>query len=64
MAEVFTTKPESLLSQLAMQDPLFMKSGHCYRNKKNRNSRSLSWASVCEGLYLASIMNNPTFQML
>ncbi|XP_012619135.2 E3 SUMO-protein ligase ZBED1 [Microcebus murinus] len=67
MREAFATafsklKPES--SQQPAPDALAAKSGHVHESKKQQELTAAVVALVCEGLYPASIVDEPTFRAL
>ncbi|XP_030782089.1 zinc finger BED domain-containing protein 1 [Rhinopithecus roxellana] len=67
MREAFATafsklKPES--SQQPGQDALAVKAGHGYDSKKQQELTAAVLGLICEGLYPASIVDEPTFKVL
>ncbi|KFQ08194.1 Zinc finger BED domain-containing protein 1 [Haliaeetus albicilla] len=67
MREAFATafskiKPES--SQQVVQDSLIMKTYQNYENKKHQELTSAVISLICEGMYPASIVDEPTFKAL
>ncbi|NXW31542.1 ZBED1 protein, partial [Phaetusa simplex] len=67
MREAFATafskiKPES--SQQVIQDSLIMKTYQNYENKKHQELTSAVISLICEGMYPASIVDEPTFKAL
>lgn len=67
MREAFATafsklKPES--SQQAAQDPLAAKAGHGQESKRQQELTAAIISLICEGLYPASIVDEPTFKAL
>ncbi|NWV70968.1 ZBED1 protein, partial [Malurus elegans] len=67
MREAFATafskiKPES--SQQVVQDSLIMKTYQSYENKKHQELTSAVISLICEGMYPASIVDEPTFKAL
>ncbi|XP_015704084.1 zinc finger BED domain-containing protein 1 [Coturnix japonica] len=67
MREAFATafskiKPES--SQQVVQDSLIMKTYQNYENKKHQELTSAVSSLICEGMYPASIVDEPTFKAL
>ncbi|XP_029459515.1 zinc finger BED domain-containing protein 1 [Rhinatrema bivittatum] len=67
MREAFATafsklKPES--SQQVVQETLIMKTSHSYENKKHQEMTSAVISFICEGMYPASIVDEPTFKAL
>ncbi|NWJ02084.1 ZBED1 protein, partial [Crypturellus undulatus] len=67
MREAFATafskiKPES--SQQVVQDNLIMKTYQNYENKKHQELTSAVISLICEGMYPASIVDEPTFKAL
>ncbi|KAM8975374.1 E3 SUMO-protein ligase ZBED1 [Pelodytes ibericus] len=67
MREAFATafsklKPES--SQQAVQETLIMKNNHGFENKKHLELTSAVISMICEGMFPASILDEPTFKSL
>ncbi|XP_007956759.1 E3 SUMO-protein ligase ZBED1 [Orycteropus afer afer] len=67
MREAFATafsklKPES--SQQAAQDTLAAKSGHGSETKRQQELTAAVMGFICEGLYPASVVDEPTFRLL
>ncbi|NXX76364.1 ZBED1 protein, partial [Urocolius indicus] len=67
MREAFATafskiKPES--SQQVVQDSFIMKTYQNYENKKHQELTSAVISLICEGMYPASIVDEPTFKAL
>ncbi|XP_063306241.1 E3 SUMO-protein ligase ZBED1 [Pelobates fuscus] len=67
MREAFATafsklKPES--SQQTVQETLIMKSSHNFDNKKHLELTSAVISMICEGMFPASILDEPTFKAL
>ncbi|KAM4702379.1 E3 SUMO-protein ligase ZBED1 isoform 1-T2 [Discoglossus pictus] len=67
MREAFATafsklKPES--SQHVVQDNLIMKTSHSFENKKQQELTSAVISLICEGMFPASILDEPTFKSL
>lgn len=67
MREAFATafsklKPET--SQLAPQDPLATKTGYGPEGKRQQELTAAVLGLICEGLYPASIVDEPTFRAL
>uniref|UniRef100_A0A9L0K9E1 Zinc finger BED-type containing 1 n=2 Tax=Equus asinus TaxID=9793 RepID=A0A9L0K9E1_EQUAS len=67
MREAFATafsklKPEA--SQSSPQDPLAAKAAHGHESKKQQELTAAVLGLICEGLYPASIVDEPTFKVL
>ncbi|KAM4794869.1 E3 SUMO-protein ligase ZBED1 [Rhinophrynus dorsalis] len=67
MREAFATafsklKPES--SQQVAQETLIMKNNHSFENKKHLELTSAVISLICEGMFPASILDEPTFKSL
>lgn len=67
MREAFATafsklKPEA--SQPSPQDPLAAKAAHGHESKKQQELTAAVLGLICEGLYPASIVDEPTFKVL
>ncbi|GAB5584380.1 zinc finger BED domain-containing protein 4 [Prionailurus iriomotensis] len=67
MREAFATafsklKPEA--SQLAPPDTLAAKAGHGHESKRQQELTAAVLGLICEGLYPASIVDEPTFKVL
>ncbi|KAG8450570.1 hypothetical protein GDO86_003006 [Hymenochirus boettgeri] len=67
MREAFATafsklKPES--SQQVVHDTLIMKNSHSFENKKLLDMTSAVISLICEGMFPASILDEPTFKNL
>ncbi|OCT94090.1 E3 SUMO-protein ligase ZBED1-like [Xenopus laevis] len=67
MREAFATafsklKPES--SQQVVQETLIMKNTHSFENKKHLELTSAVISLICEGMFPASILDEPTFKNL
>ncbi|XP_053562410.1 LOW QUALITY PROTEIN: E3 SUMO-protein ligase ZBED1 [Bombina bombina] len=67
MREAFATafsKLKSESSQHIVQDNLIMKTSHSFENKKQIELTSAVISLICEGMFPASILDEPTFKSL